>query len=60
MECEKMKISVIGGTGGQGLGIATRFAKAAGEDLIIGSRTLDNAEAAVMKEKESCPAILRM
>ncbi len=47
-----MKISVIGGTGGQGLGIATRFAKAAGEDLIIGSRTLDNAEAAVMKEKE--------
>ena len=46
-----MKVVVIGGTGGQGLGIATRFAKA-GEDVIIGSRTLDKAEAAVVKVKE--------
>lgn len=48
---ETMKIAVIGGTGGQGLGIATRFVKA-GEDVIIGSRTIDKAEAAVVKVKE--------
>jgi 8-hydroxy-5-deazaflavin:NADPH oxidoreductase len=46
-----MKIAVIGGTGGQGLGIATRFVQA-GEDVIIGSRTIDKAEAAVAKVKE--------
>ena len=46
-----MKIGVIGGTGGQGLGIALRFVQA-GEDVIIGSRTIDKAEAAVGKVKE--------
>ncbi|KAF5067871.1 NADP oxidoreductase coenzyme F420-dependent [anaerobic digester metagenome] len=46
-----MKIGIIGGTGGQGLGIALRFVQA-GEDVIIGSRTLDKAEAAVAKVKE--------
>ena len=46
-----MKIGMIGGTGGQGLGIALRFVQA-GEDVIIGSRTLDKAEAAVVKVKE--------
>jgi NADPH-dependent F420 reductase len=49
-----VKIAVIGGTGGQGLGIAVRFAQA-GEDVIIGSRTLDKAEAAVAKVKELLP-----
>jgi NADPH-dependent F420 reductase len=46
-----MKVAVIGGTGGQGLGIATRFVKA-GEDVTIGSRTIDKAEAAVVKVKD--------
>src|SRR5690554_5477091 len=45
-----MKIGVIGGTGGQGLGIAVRFAQA-GEDVIIGSRTVDKAQAAADKVK---------
>ncbi|NLX49043.1 MAG: NAD(P)-binding domain-containing protein, partial [Methanospirillum sp.] len=49
-----MKIGVIGGTGGQGLGIAVRFAQT-GEDVIIGSRTVDKAEAAVAKVKELLP-----
>lgn len=45
-----MKISIIGGTGGQGLGIAIRFVQA-GEDVIIGSRTIEKAQAAVDKVK---------
>ena len=49
-----MKVAIIGGTGGQGLGIATRFVQA-GEDVIIGSRTIDKAEAAVAKVKELLP-----
>ncbi|WP_292522500.1 NAD(P)-binding domain-containing protein, partial [Methanoculleus sp.] len=47
-------IGVIGGTGGQGLGIATRFVEA-GEDVIIGSRTIEKAQAAVDKVKELLP-----
>ena len=47
-------IGVIGGTGGQGLGIATRFVEA-GEDVIIGSRTVEKAQAAVDKVKELLP-----
>ncbi|WP_292518321.1 NADPH-dependent F420 reductase, partial [Methanoculleus sp.] len=47
-------IGVIGGTGGQGLGIATRFVEA-GEDVIIGSRTIEKAQAAVEKVKELLP-----
>ncbi|HEX3014110.1 MAG TPA: NAD(P)-binding domain-containing protein, partial [Methanobacterium sp.] len=38
-----MKMAIIGGTGGQGLGIAIRFVQA-GEDVIIGSRTAEKAE----------------
>ena len=45
-----MKMAIIGGTGGQGLGIAIRFVQA-GEDVIIGSRTIEKAEAAVGKLK---------
>lgn len=45
-----MKIAIIGGTGGQGLGIAIRFVQA-GEDVIIGSRTIEKAQAAVGKLK---------
>jgi 8-hydroxy-5-deazaflavin:NADPH oxidoreductase len=46
-----MKIGIIGGTGGQGLGIAIRFVQA-GEDVIIGSRTTEKAQAAVDKIKD--------
>lgn len=46
-----MKIAIIGGTGGQGLGIAIRFVQA-GEDVIIGSRTVEKAQAAVDKIKD--------
>ncbi len=46
-----MKIGVIGGTGGQGLGIAIRFVQA-GENVIIGSRSLEKAQNAVDKIKE--------
>ncbi|MEN6591627.1 MAG: NADPH-dependent F420 reductase [Methanobacterium sp.] len=46
-----MKIAIIGGTGGQGLGIAIRFVQI-GEDVIIGSRTMEKAQAAVDKIKE--------
>lgn len=46
-----MKMAIIGGTGGQGLGIAIRFVQA-GEDVIIGSRTIEKAEAAVGKVKD--------
>ena len=45
-----MKMAIIGGTGGQGLGIAIRFVQA-GEDVIIGSRTIEKAQAAVDKLK---------
>ena len=46
-----MKMAIIGGTGGQGLGIAIRFVQA-GENVIIGSRTVEKAQAAVDKIKE--------
>ncbi|WP_321421288.1 NADPH-dependent F420 reductase [uncultured Methanobacterium sp.] len=46
-----MKIAIIGGTGGQGLGIAVRFVQT-GEDVIIGSRTMEKAQAAVDKVKD--------
>ena len=46
-----MKIAIIGGTGGQGLGIAIRFVQA-GKDVIIGSRTIEKAQAAVDKVKD--------
>jgi 8-hydroxy-5-deazaflavin:NADPH oxidoreductase len=46
-----MKIGIIGGTGGQGLGIAIRFVLI-GEDVIIGSRAVEKAQEAVNKIKE--------
>lgn len=48
---DKMKMAIIGGTGGQGLGIAIRFVQA-GENVIIGSRTIEKAQAAVDKIRE--------
>ncbi len=54
-----MKVGVIGGTGGQGLGISIRFVQA-GEDVIIGSRTVDKAEAAVVKIKEVLPGAMNV
>jgi NADPH-dependent F420 reductase len=54
-----MKIGIIGGTGSQGLGIAIRFVQA-GEDVIIGSRTVEKAQEAVenikgLLEKDEIP-----
>lgn len=46
-----MKISVLGGTGDQGLGIVVRFIQQ-GEEVIIGSRKAEKAKAAVNKVKE--------
>ena len=43
-----MRLAFIGGTGPEGLGLAVRFA-AAGEDIIIGSRSLERAQEAVAK-----------
>jgi hypothetical protein len=45
-----MKISIIGGTGDQGLGLALRFA-IAGEDVVVGSRDVKKAENAVSEIK---------
>jgi len=41
-------IAIIGGTGGQGFGLAVRWARA-GYDVIIGSRAKERAEAAAQK-----------
>ena len=38
-----MKVGILGGTGPQGRGLATRFA-AAGHDVLIGSRSAERAE----------------
>ena len=46
-----MVVSVLGGTGDQGLGIVIRFIQQ-GEEVIIGSRKAEKAEAAVEKVKE--------
>lgn len=40
-----LTIGVLGGTGPQGRGLAYRFARA-GQDVIIGSRAADRAQAA--------------
>lgn len=45
-----MKVSIIGGTGDQGLGLALRFA-IAGEDVVVGSRDVKKAENAVSEIK---------
>ncbi len=43
-----MKLAFIGGTGPEGLGLAVRFA-AAGDEVIIGSRSAERAQEAVGK-----------
>jgi NADPH-dependent F420 reductase len=45
------RLAILGGTGGQGFGLALRFA-AAGEALIIGSRSPDKAAQAAAKIRE--------
>jgi 8-hydroxy-5-deazaflavin:NADPH oxidoreductase len=47
-------IAVLGGTGPEGLGLATRWARA-GETVIIGSRDAGRAQAAAEKIKEKFP-----
>ncbi|MFQ5471623.1 MAG: NADPH-dependent F420 reductase [Dehalococcoidia bacterium] len=49
-----LRIAIIGGTGPEGLGLATRFAKA-GHLVYIGSRSEERAEEAVAKIKEAVP-----
>ena len=52
-----MKVSVIGGTGPQGLGIAERLA-IAGVDVIVGSRKEEKALDVVAKAKEELASSL--
>jgi len=51
-----MKIALIGGTGEEGMGLAYRFALA-GHDCIIGSRSMERAEAAVTELREKGAAL---
>lgn len=46
-----MRIAFIGGTGEEGMGLAYRFALA-GHECIIGSRSLEKAQAAVVELRE--------
>lgn len=48
MEGNDMPIAMLGGTGDEGLGLAMRFA-AAGKSVIIGSRSLERAQAAAQQ-----------
>jgi len=45
-----MRIAIVGGTGGMGYGLAVRLA-AAGQDVVIGSRSADRAQAAAQRVK---------
>ncbi|HLZ69150.1 MAG TPA: NADPH-dependent F420 reductase [Dehalococcoidia bacterium] len=47
-------IAIIGGTGDEGLGLAMRFA-AAGEAVVIGSRSHERAAAAAEKVRQAVP-----
>ncbi len=51
-----MKIGFIGGTGEEGMGLAYRFAKA-GHACIIGSRSIEKAQAAVAELREKDTAL---
>jgi NADPH-dependent F420 reductase len=53
-----MRIAIIGGTGGLGYGLAVRLA-AAGEDVVIGSRSADRAQSAAARVKAALGARLR-
>ncbi len=50
-----MKIAILGGTGDEGLGLAVRYA-AAGEEVIIGSRSAERAETAAATVREKIPS----
>lgn len=50
-----MKIAILGGTGDEGLGLAIRYAWA-GDEVVIGSRALERAEAAARRVLEVVPA----
>jgi NADPH-dependent F420 reductase len=45
-----MRIAIVGGTGGLGYGLAVRLA-AAGQDVVIGSRSAERAQAAAQRVK---------
>ena len=47
-------VGFIGGTGPEGLGLGLRFALS-GKKVIIGSRSIENAELAVSKIKSKIP-----
>jgi 8-hydroxy-5-deazaflavin:NADPH oxidoreductase len=47
-------LAFVGGTGPEGIGLALRFA-AAGEEVLIGSRTPDRAAAAVARVRDAVP-----
>lgn len=49
-----MKIAILGGTGDEGLGLAVRYA-AAGEEVIIGSRSAERADQAARSVRETVP-----
>ena len=51
-----MKIGFIGGTGEEGMGLAYRFAKA-GHQCVIGSRSIEKAQAAVAELHETDAAL---
>jgi NADPH-dependent F420 reductase len=53
-----MRIAIIGGTGGLGYGLAVRLA-AAGEDVVIGSRSADRAQSAAARVKAALGARLQ-
>jgi hypothetical protein len=51
-----MKIGIVGGTGPQGKGLAYRFALA-GHEVVVGSRTLERAQAAAAEIAARAPAL---
>jgi NADPH-dependent F420 reductase len=53
-----MRIAIVGGTGGLGYGLAVRLA-AAGEDVVIGSRSADRAQSAAARVKAALGAKLK-
>jgi len=53
-----MRIAIVGGTGGLGYGLAVRLA-AAGEDVVIGSRSADRAKSAAERVKAALGAKLK-
>ncbi|MEA2501773.1 MAG: 8-hydroxy-5-deazaflavin:NADPH oxidoreductase [Actinomycetota bacterium] len=50
-----MRIAIVGGTGGLGYGLAVRLA-AAGEDVVIGSRSAERAQSAAARVKATLGA----